>query len=218
MICFFHRGTSYERSRDVTGTNRILMRVCVVLMLAQIDQIIINHVLKNLNNEKYYEDLIKVKEILKSTHSKGKKTLIFGNGGSAAIASHFSVDLTKNARVRCTNYNESDLLTCFSNDFGYERWVEKAIEFYSDEGDSLILISAGGNSPNMVNGAKQARKSKINKIITFTGNQENNNLKKLGDINFWVDSKAYNHIENVHQILLLSLVDLIIGKKEYPPN
>lgn len=175
--------------------------------------------LKNLlNNEKYYEDLIKVKEILKSTHSKGKKTLIFGNGGSAAIASHFSVDLTKNARVRCTNYNESDLLTCFSNDFGYERWVEKAIEFYSDEGDSLILISAGGNSPNMVNGAKQARKSKINKIITFTGNQENNNLKKLGDINFWVDSKAYNHIENVHQILLLSLVDLIIGKTEYPPN
>ena len=175
--------------------------------------------LKNLlNNEKYYEDLIKVKEILKSTHSKGKKTLIFGNGGSAAIASHFSVDLTKNARVRCTNYNESDLLTCFSNDFGYERWVEKAIEFYSDEGDSLILISAGGNSPNMVNGAKQAKKLKINKIITFTGNQENNNLKKLGDINFWVDSKAYNHIENVHQILLLSLVDLIIGKTEYPPN
>ena len=43
-------------------------------------------------------------------------------------------------------------------------------------------------------------------------------LKKLGDINFWVDSKAYNHIENVHQILLLSLVDLIIGKTEYPPN
>ena len=79
--------------------------------------------------------------------------MIFGNGGSAAIASHISVDLTKNASVRCTNYNESDLLTCFSNDFGYERWVEKAIDFYGDEGDSLILISAGGNSPNMINGA-----------------------------------------------------------------
>ena len=47
---------------------------------------------------------------------------------------------------------------------------------------------------------------------------KNNNLQKLGDINFWVNSKAYNHIENVHQILLLSLVDLIIGKTEYPPN
>ena len=171
-----------------------------------------------LNNDKYFEDLVKVKDVLKKTHSEGKKTMIFGNGGSAAIASHFSVDLTKNARVRCTNYNESDLLTCFSNDFGYERWVEKAIEFYGDEGDSLILISAGGNSPNMTNGAKHARKKKVKNIITFTGNEKNNNLTKLGDINFWVNSKAYNHIENVHQILLLSLVDLIIGKTEYPPN
>ena len=57
-----------------------------------------------------------------------------------------------------------------------------------------------------------------NKIITFTGNEKNNKLSKLGDINFWVNSKAYNHIENVHQVLLLSLVDLIIGKTEYPPN
>ena len=104
--------------------------------------------LKNLlSNDKYLEDLVRVKKILKKTHSEGKKTMIFGNGGSAAIASHFSVDLTKNARVRCTNYNESDLLTCFSNDYGYEKWVEKAIEFYGDKGDTLILISAGGNSP-----------------------------------------------------------------------
>ncbi len=144
--------------------------------------------------------------------------MIFGNGGSAAIASHFSVDLTKNAKIRCVNFNESDLLTCFSNDFGYEKWVEKAIDFYSDTGDTLILISAGGNSPNMVNAANFAKKNKINKIITFTGNDENNKLSRLGDINFWVDSKAYNLIENTHQILLLSLVDLIIGKKEYPPN
>ena len=162
--------------------------------------------------------LVLAKKIFLETQKKGKKIMVFGNGGSAAIANHFSVDLTKNAGIRCSNYNESDLITCFSNDFGYERWVEKAIEYYGDEGDSLILISAGGNSPNMTNGAKQARKKEIKNIITFTGNDKNNNLTKLGDINFWVDSKAYNHIENVHQILLLSLVDLIIGKTEYPPN
>jgi len=175
--------------------------------------------LKNLlSNKEYLEDLVKVKDILKKTHSEGKKTMIFGNGGSAAIASHFSVDLTKNARVRCTNYNESDLLTCFSNDYGYDKWVEKAIEFYGDEEDILILISASGNSKNMVNAAKFAKKNRIKKIITFTGNSKENKLKQLGDINFWVNSKAYNHIENIHQILLLSLVDLIIGKSEYPAN
>ena len=186
------------------------------------DKVFLNEYFNNLKgllvNQKYIDNLVLVKDILKETHASGKKTLIFGNGGSAAIASHFSVDLTKNARVRCTNYNESDLLTCFSNDYGYERWVEKAIEFYADEGDSLILISAGGNSPNMINGAKRAKEKKIRKIITFTGNDKNNNLTKHGDINFWIDSKAYNHIENIHQILLLSLVDLIIGKTEYPPN
>ena len=111
-----------------------------------------------IDKEEYLENLIKVKKILLDTNSKGKKTMIFGNGGSAAISSHFSVDLTKNAGVKCTNYNESDLITCFANDFGYERWVEKTINFYGDEGDSLILISAGGNSPNMINGAKEARK------------------------------------------------------------
>lgn len=175
--------------------------------------------LKNLIDiDKYNEGLISVKKILLSTHEQGKKTMIFGNGGSAAMASHFSVDLTKNARVRCTNYNESDLITCFSNDYGYEKWVARTIEFYGDEGDSVILISAGGNSENMIKGAASARKKNIKNIITFTGNDKNNKLSKLGDINFWVDSKAYNHIENIHQILLLSLVDLIIGKTEYPPN
>ena len=171
-----------------------------------------------INNNNYFDDLILTKKILCETNKKGKKTLIFGNGGSAAIASHFSVDLTKNAKVRCVNFNEADLLTCFSNDYGYERWVEKAIEFYADKEDVLILISASGESRNMLNAVNAAKSIGVKKIITFTGNNKNNSLSKLGDINFWINSKAYNHIENIHQILLLSRVDLIIGKKDYPPN
>ena len=167
-------------------------------------------------NDDTIKKIINVSKIITEADKNGKKTIIFGNGGSSAIASHFSVDLTKNARVRCVNFNEPNLLTCFSNDFGYEKWVEKSIEYYGDEGDAVILISAGGNSPNMINGAKKAKEKKFSKVITLTGNDKNNKLSKLGDINFWVDSKAYNHIENVHQVILLSLVDLIIGKSEYP--
>ena len=69
--------------------------------------------------------LKKVKEILISASKNNGKILIFGNGGSAAIASHVSVDLTKNARIRSVNFNEADLITCFANDYGYERWIEK---------------------------------------------------------------------------------------------
>ena len=176
----------------------------------------LNNLLNISNND--LEKLSHVSKILIKTNKIKKKTLIFGNGGSAAIASHFSVDLTKNARVRCTNYNESDLLTCFSNDFGYEKWVEKTIEYYGDEDDNIILISASGTSKNMVNAANYVKKNKFNSLITFTGNKKNNDLNNLGNINFWVDSSAYNIIENVHQALLLSLVDLIIGNSEYPPN
>ena len=109
------------------------------------------------------------------------------------------------------------MLTCFSNDFGYEKWVEKAIEYYGDEGDVLILISSMEIHKTCLM-PQLLQRRKFSKIITFTGNGKNTKLSKLGDINFWVDSKAYNHIENTHQVLLLSLVDLIIGKTEYPPN
>ena len=144
--------------------------------------------------------------------------MIFGNGGSAAIASHVSVDLTKNANIRCTNYNEADLITCFANDYGYERWIEKAVDFYADQNDVLILISSSGKSKNMINACKSAKNKKISKIITFTGHDKNNPLSKLGDINFWINSKAYNFVENTHQIWLLTICDLIIGKREYLPN
>ena len=165
--------------------------------------------------ESVLEQLVEVKEALVEAHSKGNKGMIFGNGGSAAIASHFSVDLTKNASVRCINYNESDLITCFSNDYGFENWIAKAIEFYGDEGDVLIAISSSGKSQNMINATSAAKTKKFSKVITFSGFQEDNPLSKSGDINLWVDSKAYNFVENLHQVWLLAIVDLVIGDKEY---
>tara|TARA_B110000483_G_scaffold227715_1_gene289774 strand:+ start:297 stop:866 length:570 start_codon:yes stop_codon:yes gene_type:complete len=175
--------------------------------------------------EKYFKDYqnkfnsaIKIEENIEKQFYKAlnlflklkknkKKILIFGNGGSAAIASHFSVDMTKIGKIRSVNFNECDLLTCFSNDYGYENWVKKCIEFYADKTDLIILISSSGESKNMINAAKFAKAKKI-KLITFTGFNKSNKLKKYGNLNFWVDSKIYNHIENTHQYWLLSLTDL----------
>ena len=153
--------------------------------------------------------IIQVKNALIAAKKKKSRVFIFGNGGSAAIASHVTVDLTKNIKIKAMNFNEASLITCFSNDYGYERWIEKSIEFYADKGDVVILISSSGKSKNMLNACKVARRKKISKIITFTGDKKNNPLSKLGDINLWVDSNVYNHIENTHQIWLLSICDLI---------
>ena len=73
----------------------------------------------------------------------------------------------------------------------------------------LVLISSSGKSMNMINACKADKKKKISKIITLTGNKKNNPLSKLGNINLWVDSNVYNHVENIHQIWLLSICDLI---------
>ena len=169
-------------------------------------------------NDQIVEKIISARNILVQAKKNNGKIMIFGNGGSAAIASHVSVDLTKNANIRSVNFNEADLITCFANDYGYERWIEKAIDFYADDKDILILISSSGKSQNMINACKAARNKKISKIITFTGHNKDNPLSKLGDINFWINSKAYNFVENTHQVWLLTIVDLIIGKREYPPN
>ena len=176
------------------------------------------HILCGPNQSEIAEKIIKTKDMFLKSKENGAKIIICGNGGSAAIASHVSVDLTKNAKIRSVNFNESDLITCFANDYGYEKWVEKAVDFYADSKDVLVLISSSGKSLNMVNAAKAARNKKISKIITFSGHDNNNPLSKLGDINFWINSKAYNFVENLHQIWLLTIVDLIIGKREHLPN
>ena len=161
-----------------------------------------------------FESLEKISRSLVSINKKKRKVIIFGNGGSAAISSHFSVDLTKNAKIRCINFNEASLLTCFSNDYGYHKVYSKAIEFYADRGDVVIIISSSGKSKNMLEAAKICKKKKL-LLYTLTGFSDKNPLKKMGDINLWVNSKAYNIIENIHQIWLLSIVDRIIGKTEY---
>jgi len=160
-------------------------------------------------------NLISLKDLILNTSKNGNKIIFAGNGGSAAMASHCAVDLTKNAGIRAINFNEADLITCFANDYGYENWVNKALDFYADAGDLVVLISSSGSSINIVNAATRAKELDL-KVVTFTGFDSANNLIKKGDLNFWVDSKAYNIVEMTHHIWILAVVDLIIGSAEYP--
>jgi len=169
---------------------------------------------KSIFNNSVYSDLLCLKTLLEKINSTGHKVMIMGNGASASISSHISVDLAKAAGIRAINFNESNLITCLANDFGYEDWMAKAIEMYYDHSDVVILISSSGKSPNVINAAKKAKKLNLD-LVTFSGFDFNNPLRKIGDLNFWVNSKAYNVVENTHQIWLLAVCDAIIGKAEY---
>jgi D-sedoheptulose 7-phosphate isomerase len=174
----------------------------------------LNRYKKSIFDESVYDDLLKVKALWQDVHNRGNKVIFLGNGGSAAMASHCAVDLTKNAGVRAINFNEADLITCFANDYGFEEWMAKAVEFYGDDGDVLMLISSSGRSKNVLRAAEKAKQMGI-ELITLSGFDKDNPLGQLGSINFWVDSHAYNIVEMTHHIWLLAVVDLIIGNAEY---
>jgi D-sedoheptulose 7-phosphate isomerase len=153
--------------------------------------------------------LEQVASVVCDTHQSGKKVIVVGNGGSAAMASHVAVDFTKAASIRAINFNEADLITCFANDYGYENWVAKALEAYADKGDLVILISSSGKSKNILNAAEKGKEMGLS-VITVSGFLSDNPLRKLGDLNLWVDSTEYNIVEMTHHVWLVAIIDYLI--------
>lgn len=158
-------------------------------------------------------DFEKFINLLKKIKKNKKKVVFAGNGGSAAMASHVSVDFSKVCKIRSINFNEADLITCYSNDYGYQNWITEALKSYADKDDLVVLISSSGRSPNIVNAAKYCNKNKI-KLVTFTGFKKDNPLKKLGRLNFWMNSNEYNIIEMTHHIWILMAVDYLSYNKK----
>ena len=150
--------------------------------------------------------------MIKKTIAQKGTIYIVGNGGSASIASHVSVDFAKAARVKSSTFNNSNLITCFANDYGYQNWVVEAIKAYMSKKDIIILISSSGTSKNIVNAAKYCKNNNI-KTITLSGFKKNNPLSKLGNINFYINSNQYNFIEMSHHIILVYLVDILSKNK-----
>ena len=69
-----------------------------------------------------------------------------GNGGSASICNHVTVDLSKNAGIRSINFNEANLITCLSNDYGHDNWMKEALKIHCLKNDFVVFISSSGRS------------------------------------------------------------------------
>ena len=68
----------------------------------------------------------------------------FGNGGSAAIASHCAIDFSKAAQITARRYSADSFITCLANDYGSENWVKDALKIHARPGDAVVLISSSG--------------------------------------------------------------------------
>ena len=149
-----------------------------------------------------------LKDRIAEARDSGRKIMLAGNGASASIASHLATDFSKQGGVRAMTFNDANLITALGNDCGYENWIAKALDFYADKGDVLILISSSGKSPNVVKAAQHAKELGLY-VAAFTGFAQDNPLGSASDINFWVDSRSYNIVECTHMIWLTAVLDLL---------
>lgn len=150
-------------------------------------------------------------EKILQTGKTGNKIMLIGNGGSAAIASHQATDLWKNGGIRALAFNDASLLTCAANDYGYSEVFAKPVERFGDAGDVLIAISSSGQSASIVNAVKVAREKDCF-VIGFSGFDQSNSLRSLGDLNFYLSSHSYGIVEVGHLLLLHAIVDDVIRR------
>ena len=152
------------------------------------------------------ERIVQVVELLEEARLKGKRVFIFGNGGSAATASHFAADLSKGAiskekpRIKAFALTDNvPLLSAWANDTAYENIFAEQLENFVELGDVIIGISGSGNSPNVLNGIKVAKAKGANTIgfIGFDGGK----LKEFVDIAIIVPNHNMKQVEDTHLLL-----------------
>jgi D-sedoheptulose 7-phosphate isomerase len=138
--------------------------------------------------------------------AQAKRIFFIGNGGSNSICSHMYEDYAKIGGYQTFAFSDAALITCFANDYGYENAMKEWLKIYMEPGDLLVAISSSGNSPNICNAADTA-KSIGAKLLTLSGFDADNKLRKKGDVNFYIPCSSYGVVECYHQVVLHALLD-----------
>jgi len=144
--------------------------------------------------------------LLEEAYRNGHRIFIMGNGGSAATASHFALDLAKNTimpgapRLKAISLTDHvPLITAWSNDTAYEHIFAEQLANMIEPGDVVIGISASGNSPNVINAlrlAKQTRAATIGLLGAKGGK-----IKDLVDAYVLAPGQNIEQEEDAHMIL-----------------
>lgn len=140
-----------------------------------------------------------------------RRIYFVGNGASASMASHFSTDLAKNAKVPTEVFTDCSLVTATGNDFGYDQTFAYPLSQRMVEGEVLVAISSSGNSPNAVEAVRMARELD-GLAVTVTAMSPDNTLRGLGDLNFYLPAEDYGMAESGHAVVLHHLVDIFSAR------
>jgi D-sedoheptulose 7-phosphate isomerase len=173
--------------------------------------------LKNALDALPISDISKTAKLIENSYKKGKQIFIVGNGGSAATASHMACDLqkttlhknyaiTKRIKAICLNDN-IPLITAWSNDFSYAESFCQQLKVLGNKGDLLIVITASGNSENILKILKTASSMGVKNValLGFNGGK----AKNLADSQILVKSDHYGIVEDAHIIIVHMMTEYL---------
>jgi len=161
-------------------------------------------------SEKQLQKISQIQDIIESKIKKKKFIFACGNGGSASIANHFLCDFNKRIKESSNKKilpkiislsNSIEMITAIANDNSYEKVFKEQIENYATSNDCLITLSCSGNSKNIINVMKYAKKKRMF-IISLTGFNKSSQVKNISNINFNVGIKNYGVCEDVFQSIM----------------
>ena len=153
---------------------------------------------------------------INEAYQSGKKTIIFGNGGSACDALHFAAELVcrfeknRNALPAIALTENMSSITAIGNDFGYDYVFSRQIEAFAKKGDIIIAITTSGNSINVIKAVEKAKEMGLF-VIGLTG-EDGGQLKLLSDMCYRAPSKVTGRIQECHILLLHILAKLVEEK------
>jgi len=161
--------------------------------------------------------------LLEETFQAGRDVYVFGNGGSAATASHIANDFNKGIseytekkfRFLCLNDNVPTLMA-IANDIGYEEVFRFQLDGRLREGDLVIAISGSGNSPNVVRAVEYA-KARGNRVICLTG-FAGGRLGELADVQLNAPVRSMQIAEDIHMFfdhLIMSVFYKTLAGREH---
>jgi D-sedoheptulose 7-phosphate isomerase len=147
-----------------------------------------------------------VTAVLERVYHNGGTIFICGNGGSAAASGHWACDFAKGTvvpnarRLRAMSLADNlAILTAYANDLSYDQVFSEPLRTYARTGDVVVLITASGNSPNILEAAKAARDLGVTSIglIGFGGGK----LASMVDHQITVSCREYGPVEDLHMVL-----------------
>ncbi len=145
-------------------------------------------------------------ETFRQALHKNRQIFVFGNGGSAANASHFVTDLGKGSsdklgkRFRCLSLNDNvSWLSALGNDYAYDDVFVRQLENYGQPGDVVFTMTVSGTSPNVVKALKWANSHGLETIALVGGKR--GEVAKIASHAIVIDSLHYGRVEDAQMAI-----------------